>query len=118
VSIFTINKNLGTSKFVTDKMKKLQPSCFDTFQKMYKAGINIAMGTDMGFDPEMGTNASEMGIYVKLGMTPMDAILTATRNAAKALKMDEGGRRRPACRYSHSVGEQAHPGGDEGRRGL
>ena len=89
MSIFTINKNLGTSKFVTDKMKKLQPSCFDTFQKMYKAGINIAMGTDMGFDPEMGTNASEMGIYVKLGMTPMDAILTATRNAAKALKMDE-----------------------------
>jgi hypothetical protein len=25
-------------------MKKVQPYCVDTFQKMYKAGINIAMG--------------------------------------------------------------------------
>jgi imidazolonepropionase-like amidohydrolase len=84
-----IRKNIGTSKFVTDKMKKLQPNCFDTFQKMYKAGVNIAMGTDMGFDPEMGTNASEMAIYVKLGMKPMHALQTATINAAKALKIDK-----------------------------
>jgi imidazolonepropionase-like amidohydrolase len=83
-----IRKEIGTSKFVTDKMKKLQPSCFDTFQKMYKAGINIAMGTDMGFDPEMGTNASELAIYVDLGMKPMHALQTATRNAAKALKLE------------------------------
>ena len=83
-----IREELGTSKFVTDKMKKLQPSCFDTFQKMYKAGINIAMGTDMGFDPEMGSNSSELAIYVKLGMEPMHALQTATINAAKALKID------------------------------
>ena len=83
-----IRKELGTSKFVTDKMKKLQPSCFDTFQKMYRAGVNIAMGTDMGFDPEMGSNSSELAIYVKLGMEPMHALQTATINAAKALKID------------------------------
>ena len=45
------------------------------------------MGTDMGFEPHMGTNAAELEIYVKLGMKPMDAILTATRNAGEALKM-------------------------------
>ena len=70
-------------------MKALQPYCFETFQKMHKAGVNIAMGTDMGFDPEMGTNARELEIYVKLGMTPMEAILSATRNAARAIKMDK-----------------------------
>ena len=84
-----IRKQIGTSKFVTDKMKKLQQNCFDTFQKMLKAGINIAMGTDMGFDPEMGTNASELAIYVKLGMKPMHALQTATINAAKAIKLDK-----------------------------
>lgn len=84
-----IRKDIGTSKFVTDKMKKLQPYCFDTFQKMYKAGINIAMGTDMGFDPEMGSNASELAIYVELGMKPMHALQTATINAAKAIKLDK-----------------------------
>jgi imidazolonepropionase-like amidohydrolase len=84
-----VRKEIGTSKFVTDKMKKLQPYCFETFQKMYKAGINIAMGTDMGFDPEMGSNAAELAIYVKLGMDPMHALQTATLNAAKAIKLDK-----------------------------
>src|SRR3972149_3687677 len=27
---------------------------------MYQAGVNIALGTDMGYDPEMGTNAREL----------------------------------------------------------
>jgi imidazolonepropionase-like amidohydrolase len=54
---------------------------------MNKAGVRIAMGTDMGFEPHMGSNAGELEIYVKLGMKPMDAILTATRNAGEALKM-------------------------------
>jgi imidazolonepropionase-like amidohydrolase len=82
-------KDQGTSMFVINKMKALQPYCYETFQKMHKAGVNIAMGTDMGFDPEMGTNARELEVYVKLGMKPMDAILSATRNAARAIKMDK-----------------------------
>ncbi|MCW5605060.1 MAG: amidohydrolase family protein, partial [Burkholderiales bacterium] len=72
-----------------NKMKALQPYCYETFQKMHKAGVNIAMGTDMGFDPEMGTNARELEVYVKLGMKPMEAVLTATRNAAHALRVEK-----------------------------
>ena len=82
-------RDQGTSQFVLNKMKALQPYCFDTFQKMHKAGVKIAMGTDMGYDPEMGTNARELEIYVKLGMTPMEALQTATRNAAHAIKMEK-----------------------------
>ena len=84
-----LRKEQGTSQFVLKKMQGLQQNCFDTFQKMYKAGVNIAMGTDMGFDPEMGTNAGELEIYVKLGMDPMHALQTATRNAARAVKIDK-----------------------------
>jgi len=84
-----MRKDQGTSMFVINKMKALQPYCFETFQRMHKAGVNIAMGTDMGFDPEMGTNARELEIYVNLGMTPMEAILSTTRNAARALKIDK-----------------------------
>jgi imidazolonepropionase-like amidohydrolase len=78
----------GTSQFVLNKMKALQPYCYETFQQMYKAGVKIALGTDMGFDPEMGTNARELEVYVKLGMTPMHALQSATRNAAHAIKME------------------------------
>jgi len=84
-----VRKEIGTAKFVTDKMKKLQPYCFETFQKAVKMGINIAMGTDMGLDPEMGSNATELAIYVDLGMKPMHALQTATINAAKAIKLDK-----------------------------
>ena len=81
-------KDQGTSQFVLNKMKQIQPYCFRTFEKMHQAGVNIAMGTDMGYDPQIGTNARELEVYVDLGMKPMEAILTTTRNAARALKLD------------------------------
>lgn len=84
-----MRKQQGTPKFILDKMKSLQPFCYETFQKMYKAGVNIAMGTDMGYDPEMGEGAKELQLYVDLGMSPMHAIQTATKNAAMAIKMGD-----------------------------
>jgi imidazolonepropionase-like amidohydrolase len=80
-----IRRETGTAEFVLDKMKKIQPYAFNTFQACHKMGINIACGTDMQLEPGMGTNAQELEIYVQLGMTPMEAILTATRNAAIAI---------------------------------
>lgn len=79
----------GTSMFVINKMKSIQSSCFSTFQRMHKTGVKIAMGTDMGFDPEMGTNAKELGIYVDLGMSTMEALQTATINGAKAIRIEK-----------------------------
>lgn len=82
-----VRKEQGTPKFILDKMKGLQPFCYETFQKMYAGGIKIAMGTDMGYDPEMGEGAKELQLYVDLGMTPMHAIQTATKNTAEALHL-------------------------------
>ena len=84
-----IRKEIDTPEFTLNIMKSIQPSCFKTFEKFYKAGVNIAMGTDMGFEPGMGSNAFELETYCGLGMKPMDAILTTTRNAAKALTLDK-----------------------------
>ncbi|OGA21536.1 MAG: hypothetical protein A3I02_13400 [Betaproteobacteria bacterium RIFCSPLOWO2_02_FULL_67_26] len=77
----------GASESLVRRMKEIQPSCFETFQRMRSAGIRIAMGTDMTIDPEMGQNAKELEIYVRLGMSAMEAITSATRNAADALGM-------------------------------
>lgn len=82
-----VRRKIGTPEFVLSKMKNIQANCFETFQRMHDAGVKIAMGTDMGFDPEMGTNAGELEIYVKLGMTPMEALKSTTIDAAKALKL-------------------------------
>ena len=80
-----VRARIGTPKNVLTKMKKIQPYTFETFQVMHQAGIKIAMGTDMGPEPEMATNARELELYVNLGMTPMEAIVTATKNAAEAI---------------------------------
>lgn len=80
-----LRRRIGTPSFVIDKMKKIQPHCFESFQKMHAAGIKMAMGTDLSVDPEVGTNAKELELYVKLGMSTAEALRTATINAAEAL---------------------------------
>lgn len=82
-------KRIGTSDFTINKMRKIRPYTKETFQRFIEAGIKIAMGTDMALDPEMGANAQELEIYVDYGMTPMQAILTATKNAAESILLDK-----------------------------
>ncbi len=78
-------RRVGTSEFTLRKMKGLQPHTRETFKRLHQKGIKIAMGTDMQIDPEMGMSALELEVYVNLGMTPMEAIQTATKNAAEAI---------------------------------
>jgi len=52
--------------------------------KAFKAGVKFAFGTDAGVYPH-GLNARELALLVKMGMTPLQALQTATVNAADAL---------------------------------
>jgi imidazolonepropionase-like amidohydrolase len=58
-----------------------------SFKKALKAGVKIAFGTDMGGIPWTEPIANEFGWMVKLGMSPMDAIKSATTSAANLLEM-------------------------------
>ena len=56
-----------------------------SFRKALKAGIKIAYGTDMGGIPWTDPIAQEFSREVEFGMTPMQAIQTATSRAAEML---------------------------------
>ena len=56
----------------------------ENLAKAYKAGVKMAFGTDAGVYPH-GDNAKQFALYVRYGMTPIDAIRTATVNAADLL---------------------------------
>ena len=62
----------------------------DAHQKMFtmavKKGVPIAMGTDTGVG-EHGSNAEELAWMVKLGMTPMQAIVATTKTAAECSRL-------------------------------
>ncbi len=58
-----------------------------SFRKAMKAGVRIAFGTDMGGIPWTEPIAQEFPRMVEFGMTPMQAIQSATSRAAELLEM-------------------------------
>jgi len=57
---------------------------FETAHRAFKAGVRFAMGSDALFTM-CGENTRELGWFVKAGMTPEQALATATTNAAALL---------------------------------
>jgi len=55
-----------------------------TFRAAHAAGVKMLFGTDAGVYPN-GRNALQFAKMVEWGMTPMEAIQAATKNAAEAL---------------------------------
>ncbi len=58
-----------------------------TFKRAMKAGVKIVFGTDIGGIPWSEPMAQEFPRMVELGMSPMDAIKSATSRAAEMLDM-------------------------------
>ncbi len=56
----------------------------DNFRAAHRAGVRMAFGSDAGVMPH-GTAAGQFRVMVEYGMTPLEAIQAATRNAAQAL---------------------------------
>ena len=56
----------------------------ETARKAHKTGVKIAMGSDAIYTM-FGENTRELGWFVKAGMTPEEALKTATVNAAELL---------------------------------
>lgn len=59
-----------------------------SFRKAVEAGVKIAMGSD-AFGWDQGENLFELELMVKGGMTPMQAILSATGRAAELLDVQD-----------------------------
>jgi imidazolonepropionase-like amidohydrolase len=69
---------------VREKAARIGPLIQGAFGRAWKGGVKIAFGTDSGVSAH-GENAREFGYMVEAGMPALDAILSATRNAADLL---------------------------------
>jgi len=72
----------------TDFSRRVVESHKRTFQNAMKLGVKIVFGTDVGAFPH-GTNNREFSYMVEYGMTPLDAIRSATIRAAELLRMEK-----------------------------
>ncbi len=70
--------------FLRAKMDLVSARGQKAVKNAFEAGVKIALGTDAAVYPH-GLNAHELAVYVRLGMTPIQAIRTTTLNAADLL---------------------------------
>src|SRR5699024_9389790 len=84
----SILERMGEKSYIPDYAAKKTEEVVDahqkSFQKAYKAGVKIAMGTDASVFKH-GLNLKELTLMCNLGMTPMEAIVTSTKESAKCL---------------------------------
>ncbi len=78
----------GYPKIILEKLAKIVQGHEAAFRLARKHGVKIAFGTDVGMLPH-GENAKQFRDYLAWGMSPMEAILTATKNAADLLGMSD-----------------------------
>lgn len=80
----------------------------ETVRRAVRAHVTIAMGSDAVFTM-FGENTRELGWFVKAGMTPAQALATATTNGAALLGMEQDlGAVAPGY-YADLVGVQGDP---------
>ncbi len=77
-------KRLGFPQKILDKEAKVGRTQRENFRKAARAGVKLAYGTDSGVYPH-GWNGKQFAKMVEWGLPPMEAIKTATTNAADLL---------------------------------
>ena len=85
-------KEVGTPQGYIDVCKREMDCAVEVLPQLRKAGVRFVMGSESGFSltPYGHWHARELEISVKyLGFTPMEAILTATRNGAYLFDLED-----------------------------
>ena len=77
-------QKIGYANGFQEKTKAFIERNLETARKAHKAGVKFAMGSDAIYTM-FGQNTRELGWFVKAGMTPEQALRTATTNAVELL---------------------------------
>jgi imidazolonepropionase-like amidohydrolase len=80
------------------------------FRRAHAAGVKMVYGTDAGIYPH-GLNGHQFGVMVRYGMSPLEAIQSATVNAAEALGREDVGVAE-AGRWADLIGVVGDPTGN------
>ncbi len=84
-------RKIGSPPWYLERVKITGADHWAMLQNAIRLGVKIALGTDQfPFEPNDGTTATvaEAELYVKAGMTPLQALQSATTHAARMLDME------------------------------
>lgn len=89
-SLATYGEEMGFGKHIAAKAREVGEQAVEGLHKAYKAGVRIATGTDA--DNPRASLAKECELLTEAGMSPLEAIVAATRTPAAILRIaDEVG---------------------------
>jgi imidazolonepropionase-like amidohydrolase len=78
----------GYQDYQLRKSREVYALKVESLRKAIRAGIPVAYGTDAGVQIH-GINGKQLAMYVEAGMTPLQAIQSATLVAARLLRMEK-----------------------------
>lgn len=78
----------GYQDYQLRKSRELYTLKVESLRKAIRAGVPVAYGTDAGVQIH-GINGKQFAMYVEAGMTPLQAIQSATLVAARLLRMEK-----------------------------
>lgn len=82
----------GIPQFIVDDCARLAPSLEVALRRAIEIGVTIAAGNDGGAPlTHPGDLVDELEIYVELGMSPLDALASATINTARLFGLATAG---------------------------
>jgi len=84
-SLENFGESMGFGPHIAKKAAEVNIASMDGLRKAYQAGVVIATGTDA--DNPRASLAQECCLLTEAGMSPMEAILAATRTPAKILRL-------------------------------
>jgi len=90
--IITEGEEAGYPPWAVSKGKEVWDITVKNIARLYRAGLTLASATDFAGSPllKQGTNAMELELLVNhCGFKPMDAIVAATQNGAKACGLEK-----------------------------
>jgi imidazolonepropionase-like amidohydrolase len=93
---------------VAEKAIAVTPTMLGNASRAYKAGVKITFGTDQSASSNR-LKAEEFALMVKAGLTPMDAIFTATKNASQLIGNPEDIGSVRAGRYADIIAVAGDP---------
>ncbi|WP_165321925.1 amidohydrolase family protein [Rhizorhabdus phycosphaerae] len=85
-------KKIGSPEWYLERVDSTGKDHWAMLQKAIRLGVNIGLGTDQfPFEPNGGTTATvaEAELYVKAGMTPLQALQSGTTQTAKLLGIED-----------------------------
>jgi imidazolonepropionase-like amidohydrolase len=83
-----IRESLPKEQWEDDLILWAYDSMYRVIPRAFELGVRIAVGTDAGaFGVPHGCNAQELELLTTIGMSPMQAIVAATRTGAEVLDM-------------------------------